>query len=267
MFNIFETARQLAIAVLSPTLGTYMDTHYHFAPMDAEGCWKLFGAFFVFWCILGLSSYRLFAKSKGDEYASRVVSVIHALLSVALCFLGVLDGITLDPHWGHFQSTAPFWTQVACLCTGAYFTMDMIGILTSTYFSWLFVGHHLICGYAMVAVSVNQTFGFATALTTCLMEASNPFLHMRYLLIEEHHMAHKKKSATTPWSPLLTAISRCFYVVYFVGRILIGPFLTAALLTGDTPVWLQLIGSLLQIFSIQYFFVYFSKGWKGELWQ
>lgn len=230
--------------------------------LEVDECWMVFGVFFAAWGVFALAAYKKYAKSKGEEYASRVVSWWHAVVSTLLCGSACLDGYHRSPQtWGRFGLDGTGLQQIACLCSAGYFTVDMIGILCSSYFDWLFIGHHVLCGGCLLQVGFTGFQGFDLTLITSLLETSNPLLHGRWLLIQNRQ--HLKGGTF-----LYNAVDGMFYVVFIFIRMFVGPQLTYFQLATSEAVWvLRISGLLLQIYSIKFMLETGKKRLRDELWQ
>lgn len=258
-----ESVINFTIQALTP-FAQVVEEKLHIAPIvDTETKLTVFASFFAFWSVLALLAYFRW-RHKHDEYASRVISAFHAMFSTALCFVATVDGMLTDPDWGYFGKGATGLQQVATLCTAAYFAMDFIGILLSSYFSWLFLGHHILSGGCLFVSGFFGIYGFELTFVTFLMEASNPFFHTRWVMIEDkEHMQRKGRGSLR-----YLCMDYLFYVTFFVARIIVGPTLTYELLiTKEMPLLIKASGFLLQVLSIQFMFENFGKGWRGELWR
>jgi hypothetical protein len=252
---------ELLAPVFSP-LAAHVRSIFHVNHLRIDEAAYVLAGFFVFWCVVGGWAFVHYARKKSDEYGSRVVSVLHAAISAALCFLATVEEFN-EPEFGVFGAHCSGLQQVALLCTAAYFAMDMLGILMSSYFSWLYIGHHILSGGCLAYGGLISRHGFELAMVTCLMEVSNPLLHSRWLLIaDKKHLQHKGRG-----SLLFRAVDHTFYVVFFIARIVVGPILTANLIVADnTPLLLKAAGVLLQVLSVQFMLETFSKRFRGDLW-
>ncbi|CUG87921.1 membrane-associated protein, putative [Bodo saltans] len=252
---------ELLAPVFSP-LAVVVRSLFHVHPLRIDEAAYVLAGFFLLWCVVGGWAYVHYARKKSDEYGSRVISVIHASISSVLCFLGTVEEFN-EPEFGTFGAHCSGLQQVALLCTAGYFAMDMLGILMSSYFSWLYVGHHILSGGCLAYGGLVSRHGFEFAMVTCLMEVSNPLLHSRWLLIaDKEHLKNQGKGSLK-----FRVIDQLFYVVFFVARIMMGPILTAHLVVADnTPLIIQAAGVLLQVLSVQFMFDTFSKRFRGDLW-
>lgn len=132
------------------------------------------------------------------EYASRVVSFAHAMLSITFCVIAVLDEAVLFADWGRFGvARVTGWQQLALLCSAGYFLADFMGIVLF-YWDTLFVIHHIVAGGCLAFSGITGVMGFETCLALGALEASNPFLHGRWLLLtslEELQQKQQRLSA------------------------------------------------------------------------
>lgn len=252
---------ELLSPLVSP-VATVVKSLFHVRHLRIDEAAYVLGAFFLFWCAIGAWAYIHYARKKTDEYGSRVVSVVHATLSSILCFLATVEEFN-EPGYGTFGAGCSGLQQVALLFTASYFAMDMLGILMSSYFSWLYVGHHILSGGCLAFGGLLSRHGFEFAMVTCLMEVSNPLLHTRWLMISnKEHLKNKGRGSMS-----FRAVDHTFYVVFFIARILVGPILTAHLTVADnTHIIIQGAGVLLQVLSFQFMMETFSKRFRGDLW-
>jgi hypothetical protein len=256
-----EMYHALVSPIISP-LAEFLVPYCHVRRLAVDEASYIFAGFVVFWCAIGSWAYLRYAKCKSDEYGSRVVSVVHAIVSSILCFVAAIEEFN-DPGYGTFGPRCSGLQQIALLCSAGYFTMDFLGILLSSYFSWLFIGHHILSGGCLAFGGLFGAHGFEFSFVTFLMEVSNPFLHSRWLMIaDKEHLKRKGRGSLR-----FQFVDHCFYVIFFLARIIAGPILTIQLVFADeTHLIIKGAGLLLQVLSVQFLVNTFSKRFRGDLW-
>eukprot|EP00760_Papus_ankaliazontas_P007658 PhM_4_TR13438/c0_g1_i1/m.54957 len=171
-------------------------------------------------CWLKLFAYyhkKKFPK-KGKEYASRVVSLIHAVVSTALSAYAVFCHPTPD-FAGPTQEI-----QAIVLCvSSAYFAYDFIAMYLYNFWEWGFAIHHLVTAGGMMWGVFTCRSGWELAACTLLMEITNPLMHIQWL------MEFDKKTKTL----LYKIVEPSFAIAFWVARIGVGPFLTYATVSNE----------------------------------
>jgi multisubunit Na+/H+ antiporter MnhF subunit len=208
---------------------------------DGASKWSILGLLLFSWG-LGAITTRYLLKEFSAEFASRIVSGVHAILTIAFgCGILWEDMISRKVPIGTPYST---WTQQLILLNSmAYFTVDLLGIVFSSYFSLLFIAHHVLCIACLLFCCIYESYCYDVAVVLLLCELTNPFLHGRWLLAE----FEKEDTRWFMW------ISELFYLLFFVTRIVIGPLLTWRVLSSDASSVIKFCSITLQAASVQFF--------------
>jgi len=212
---------------------------------------------FAFWGIFSIAANMAVTKTKGDEYASRIVSTVHAMVSLVFCVAGAIDGYG-EAHWGIFGLDATAKQQIALMVTTGYFSADFIGILVGTYFDWIFVGHHIVSASSLFYSAYFGYGGFELCLATALMELSNPFMHMRWIVVTDKH----------PSDSLVYKIcDEGFFISFTLARIVLGPYLVWLLWISSSAFVFKLTAGALMVFSFQFYWGLLQRRKTGEAWK
>ena len=197
------------------------------------------------------------SPKRTDEYASRVISTLHAVLSVVLCGLAV---------WKHIDSGSDLSTQ-PCSCTDAlalsasvgYFSVDFIGIIVGSYYDFTFLMHHAGTVFGIMVVVLQDSLGFHMVSLVMWMEISNPAMHLRWLLQEDGH--HHTRSLP------LKLLSWSFLAVFGVARFVVGPYLWVTTYVLDDYHWLnKVIGVIMFVVSLHVWVTSLSGQLRGKVW-
>ena len=207
---------------------------------------------------LGLAWAFAFAVARGLfparslSFSNRVVSVVHAFVSAALCapFLGNAVDIAhpFDSPCGPNTeaqrramavSTAYFVYDFLCCAYVAVREdpkmLDLEGAL-----------HHLATLSGLVYGLVGGQCGATLTLCLLTMEVSNPFMHGRFLM----------KELGIKDTPLNVANDVLFAAIFFLCRILLGPVQVHAMLVDDrTPLPVKAGGVGIQLISFYWFYL------------
>lgn len=262
----------------------------HIEPWSEAGVVGLFAVSTACWGLASLTARRAFAARRGSEFANRVISLLHSILSVIAsgCF-GLLDEYG-QPHWAECGAGMTGLQQIATSISGGYFIADTVGIcLSSEYFDWLFLAHHFACAGILIVGNYFQVLGFAICLGATILEACNPFMHTRWLLLAESE-ARAADTATAAlsggntaalgWfdhtlsnptalraSALYRANELCFFFVFFAMRLAFGPFLVGWFFMSEhTPFFIKAASFGIFVFSAQFFAQTWPKYRRGEKW-
>lgn len=246
-----------------------MSSHTETTAVVAVGVLSL-----AFWAFFAVESYRRYTAKYGEEYSSRVVSAVHAAVSVVACCIS----LTVDSEWN--QASAPTFSQkLALIPTVTYFLVDLVGILRMSYFDIAFLAHHLVCITGLVYSMLGGVAGLEMLLCTLICEVSNPFMHVRWLMMKRREMLGI--SATMPSSvvsktkrvPRWVTDSAYFVldnttaIVFIVARLLIGPWLTFPTVMDErNPVLIRCLAFCLQAVSFKFCYYVLKSVYSSEVW-
>lgn len=200
----------------------------------------------VAWTLLfGISSILPGINNKSFDFQNRVVSIIHAILSSYLAAVYVYfnpEGYTIG------SNNTPAQTVVITVSAG-YFIYDFIACTLHEKFVQKKINYtnsfHHISTLSGLLVGL-YTGKSAAELGLCLlmMEISNPFMHM-IQLFKELKMAD---------SSLAKYNKYIFALVFFVARILLGPFLCYYTCTSrNSPLLVKAGGVGIMAISLVFF--------------
>jgi hypothetical protein len=256
-----STLHDIVSPVILP-IASAVKTHMHVERLTSGETAGVLIAFIAVWSVAGVWANIHYTTRKSDEYGSRVVSVVHAVLSSVLCFLAMVEEFG-EPGYGVNGLHCTGLQQVVLLCSAGYFTMDLVGIMFSSYFTWLFVAHHILSLYCLLTGGVFGIHGFELACSMLVVEFSNPFLHTRWLMIaDQEHLKQDGKG-----SRCFQFVDNAFYATFFLSRIMVGPIITSLLVTAvDTSVPFKASGVALLVASYLFFANVVTKRYKRELW-
>lgn len=164
---------------------------------------------------------RLWCRGRSGDFANRVVSIVHALVAVALAVPALDWGAPLASV-GQPNSLAAQRCLEVSLAYFAYDTLCSLAVAPDA----VGLAHH-VCTLAGLLVGV-RTGACGTELVACLllMEVSNPSMHLNQLL----------KEAGRSDSALATANGVLFALLFFLCRLVVGPIVVAATLRSpSTP--------------------------------
>ena len=196
----------------------------------------------VFWALLSWYCFRRWGAAH-PEYASRVVSLVHAIISVIVT--AIQFSRDYGKPWGRTNIGMTGDQQFALLVTASYFVVDTIGLFLNDYFDFQFLMHHIGAGGSLFAVMFTQTNGYEMVFTVLVLEFSNPFMHGRWLAIHNN---------VSPKSWLYIFLDEGFFVTFFLMRVAIGPFLSGSILLGSGPLFWKVATVGVQAVSAMFFF-------------
>eukprot|EP00744_Colponema_vietnamica_P021504 GILI01030746.1.p1 GENE.GILI01030746.1~~GILI01030746.1.p1 ORF type:complete len:285 (+),score=29.56 GILI01030746.1:49-903(+) len=223
--------------------------------------------FTVLWCVLTLA-LRKYYHNRTDAYVSRVVSLIHSVASFAFsgycCFLRYQQSRTVGTYLSTFTCLAepPLADeQYNALLSSSYFIMDTLGIIFGSYYDPMFIAHHAAAVIAINAGIFTGTIGPEMAVGLFLLEGSNPFLHLRWLLQAEKFDLH------FPDSFLWQFINNGFYISFILARQVAGSLSAYNfLLCMWVPWYIRVIGVGYWAFSLKFLLDILKMDRKGERW-
>jgi hypothetical protein len=135
--------------------------------------------------------------------------------------------------------------QLAVLVTGSYFVVDTVGIFLLDYFDFRFLMHHIGAGGSLFWCVFTQTNGYEMVFTVFILEFSNPFMHGRWLLLN---------NAVPPTDALFRFCEEGFFATFGVCRLLIGPVLVYTIVVGTAPLFWKIAALGVLVVSSHFFF-------------
>ncbi len=211
-----------------------------FPLLDPSGVLTVTALMSVFWLLLTIFALRRWGSHK--EYASRIVSLVHAVLSV------IVTGFRLYQDYGtpngRINVDMSGDQQVAVLVTGSYFVVDTLGMFFFDYFDFRFLMHHIGAGGSLFWTVFAQTNGYEMVFTVFILELSNPFMHGRWLLLHSNFPA-------TNW--LFRVCEEGFFVTFGLCRVIVGPVLVYSIVVGTGPLFWKIAGIGVLVVSAHFF--------------
>ena len=195
---------------------------------------------------------RWISPKATDEYASRVMSLLHAAAATVLC------GILAVQYWfaGEDLSTHAMTSvdaQVISVSVG-YFLVDTVGIWRGSYFDPTFLAHHFGASWVLLDVVLTRNLGYHSVALLGVMECANPFLHVRWLRHADGHATD--------------ALSWLFVASFAFGRLLAGPFLwVVCYYVPHYAVFNRFIGVVMFVVSAGTLANVAKKQSRGEKWE
>lgn len=236
-------------------------------PFDVNQLNMILVVLTIVWLALGYAIKRRLPKSS-SEYVSRVISLIHAVVSTLYCvYVMVLRFLQFNstPEYIHNVCCLPepplADEQLAALITASYFIADTIGILVGEYFDPLFVLHHVGALVILGTSLYGRIMGLEVAVGIVILECTNPQLHTRWLLME-HRYDERYPSSILWW-----ACDTGFLYTFIFARMVVGTVAATSFLFCPTaPIHISLVTYLFLIFSAKFLVDTYKKRQKGERW-
>lgn len=176
------------------------------------------------WTLLFIVLRFAVLRGYSSEFSNRVVSLIHALLAI-FTTTWAIDNWG-DPWAGIGGPTTA--KQMKCLTISlSYFTYDFLTCLVIED-NLPNAFHHVATMMGLAVGVLDGTCG--TELVECLflMEISNPFMHVKFLIKD-----YEKKGGRLP-AALTTVNEVLFVLAFFVCRLVIGPVLVYHTVASET---------------------------------
>mmetsp|Transcript_71642 Transcript_71642/g.226346 ORF Transcript_71642/g.226346 Transcript_71642/m.226346 type:complete len:238 (+) Transcript_71642:105-818(+) len=180
------------------------------APMEQRmEAMYLIGPSAAVWSVMYLIARYVLLSKWSSDYSNRAVSIVHAVLMI---FLATAASDWSDPIGEVGGSSTLFQMQVMAVSLG-YFLYDVICCLIISD-EWLMnLIHHSLTMSGLGIGVLKGVSGCELTLCLLMMEASNPFMHARFMMKE----AGVKDSAFA----LVNEVT--FGVVFMLCRIILGP--------------------------------------------
>eukprot|EP00744_Colponema_vietnamica_P011102 GILI01015621.1.p1 GENE.GILI01015621.1~~GILI01015621.1.p1 ORF type:complete len:294 (-),score=51.46 GILI01015621.1:350-1231(-) len=219
------------------------------------------------WLACGILIKRYLNK-RSSVYVSRVISLIHAVLSTMYCaYVMLLRFLQFNstPQYVHYMCCLPEPPlgdeQLAALFTASYFLADTIGILVGDYFDPLFIIHHVGALIILGTSVYGRIMGLEVAVGIVILECTNPQMHARWLLMENRY------DEKNPNSPLWWFCDTGFLLTFFFARMIVGTTAATSFLFCPTaPIHISIVTFLFLVFSLKFLVDAFKKRAKGEKW-
>lgn len=174
--------------------------------------------FFIIWT----ASYQILklilsGDRKSSQYCSRVVSLIHALISITFGLPACFSASTSDKvhEWTPNLNAD---NDGRCLMSAslAYFIYDLILCIYDPNETKVMVLHHIFSAFTIGYILLNDLTGFQASCNLALLEITNPFLQLRWFLRTEGFYP----------SQVHTIVEVIFFILFLLVRILWGTYYT-----------------------------------------
>eukprot|EP00899_Mesostigma_viride_P015592 jgi/Mesvir1/24033/Mv10771-RA.1 len=185
---------------------------------------------------------RLLLRERSHGFVNRVVSIIHAIISCVLACLSVEDWSDLFGGIGGPNNAA----QLLCMQVSlGYFIYDFVCCFFETPLDMITQVHHVLAIAGLAYGVTHGKSGSELVLCLAVIEVSNPMMHTRWCLRE---LGRKT-------TPLALANEMLFVLLYFVGRIVIGPMIVYHCVLSETIHIVVKIGAIgIQLVSLFWFY-------------
>ncbi|XVE69821.1 hypothetical protein DITRI_Ditri10aG0022600 [Diplodiscus trichospermus] len=186
---------------------------------------------------------RKIFSERSFEFCNRTVSIIHAILAVMLASFTIDDWSC--PVCPSASNSFPNQRQILAV-TIAYLIYDLICCLFDDRWRFSFDNtvHHLVSIIGIGAGLVYQKCESEMVAALFITELSGPFLHARELLKE---LGYRD-------TDLNLAADIAFAVIFSIARMVVGPYLTFAVLTANSPIIMKIMALGLQLVSAFWFY-------------
>jgi hypothetical protein len=220
-------------------------------PFDLQASLQVAVTTFAVLGAMSLAANRWLSKPRANnEFGNRVVSLVHAVVSTVIC------AYALSVHQGGWLDSPATRIEGMCLAfSTAYFLIDTIS-MALTDWSWLYFWHHVITISTMGTGAFFGHYGFIMCAATVLGEVGNPIMDFRWLLGAAGMRGH----AAAKW------LSRAWFCVFFVTRMLVSPWLLFHALA--IMHWLFVVmGCIMVLASWKVWFDWLCAEVNGEWWE
>ncbi|XP_042517091.1 TLC domain-containing protein 5-like [Macadamia integrifolia] len=194
----------------------------------------------ISWTVAFILVIKIFRK-RSLSFCNRIVSTIHASLAVILCSLSVEDWSC--PACPLASKSSPSQMKTLAVTLG-YLVYDLVCCLFDNHVNIDNVVHHLVSIFGIGAGLVYERCGSELIAAVWVTEISSPFLHMREFLKE---LGYRDTN-------LNLAADVLFAVIFSLGRMVAGPYLTYATLSADNPLLIKAMALGLQLVSAFWFY-------------
>jgi hypothetical protein len=197
-------------------------------------------------CALWAAQYALVRAAlqrQSSVFANRLVSIVHALVAMAMCTLALPRG-SLRTELGRVGSRSSPAEEAAIAISLGYFVYDTACCLSIGEREAANNVHHVVSIAGLAAGLFSHRCAAELVLALLLVEVSNPFLHVRSLLAELNLKS----------SLLYTLSEAGFLIAYTLGRMVLGPVLMYYTLQSPLPPPAIKVGAVgLQLVSVFWF--------------
>jgi hypothetical protein len=205
----------------------------------------------------GSLSYGISKAYKGvrcPEYAARLISLLHSIVSLIACFAAV----RMYPE-SDFCSDARTGEILVVANSAAYFMVDTLSMWLTGAFDPMFAVHHVAAVVSLAIPLFSGVSAHEVIIVLFLLETSNPVMHS-YWLLQEHIPIEEKES-----SRLLSVGRVLFVALFFASRILVGPWLAVQVTTRSCCWWIHcVIGNGFMAFNLAFFMNLLKTVLKGD---
>eukprot|EP01102_Stenamoeba_stenopodia_P003852 TRINITY_DN13983_c0_g1_i1.p1 TRINITY_DN13983_c0_g1~~TRINITY_DN13983_c0_g1_i1.p1 ORF type:complete len:260 (-),score=60.83 TRINITY_DN13983_c0_g1_i1:74-853(-) len=200
---------------------------------------KIVSVLFVAWLSFAfLLRYVLFPKQSW-KIINLIVSLLHSVLAL------ILSSWALTKDSLVFASVNTAYSELTLQISFAYFCYDYVLCLAAGLEDPLTSLHHFISiGSLGIGLWTGRS-GSELLHALIFMEASNPCLHARSIL----------RTISPEDNNFTLVIEVLFVVIYFLARVVFGPFLLYKLWVSETPFLMKIAGGLLTALSFYWFYL------------
>ncbi|XVE56097.1 hypothetical protein DITRI_Ditri03aG0209900 [Diplodiscus trichospermus] len=196
----------------------------------------------ISWTTAFLLIRKIFSQ-RSFEFCSRIVSTIHATLAVILASLSVEDwSCPVCPLAS--SSSSSLKQRQALAVSVSYLVYDLICCLFDDGFSLDNTVHHLVSIVGIGAGLAYRKCESELVAALFITEISSPFLHARELLKE---LGYRDTG-------LNLAADITFAVIFSLGRMVGGPYVTFLTLSANNPILIKAMALALQLVSAFWFY-------------
>jgi len=200
--------------------------------------------------LLGLGWFALFSiiylfnKKRSWEMKNLMVSFIHSVVAVIVCTWAWFNDSTI------FASENTPYASFALQVSFSYFLYDFLLTLMAGLEDRLMGLHHIVSITALGIGLWTGRSGSELIQSLIFLESSNPFMHLRGILVE--------LDTKNQYSAFVTALEAMFVLTFFLARIVFGPVLVYNLLISSTPP-IMFMGTIMFSLSLYWFYVILAK--------
>ena len=200
---------------------------------------------------------RWVVPKRTDEYASRIMSTLHAVASTGLCGWAVYRHMLLGNDLSAQPATCV--DAVILAVSVGYFAVDFVGIIVGSYYDFTYLMHHFWTITGILIVVFRDQLGFHMVALVMWMELSNPAMHLRWLLQEDG------KDHIADWR--MRFLSWNFLVLFGFARFVAGPYLWLVSMGVDDYPWVnKAIGFIMFVVSANVWIKAIRGQFRGESW-
>ncbi|XP_047329341.1 TLC domain-containing protein 5-like [Impatiens glandulifera] len=195
----------------------------------------------ISWSCLFIVMKKILYPKRSLDFCNRCVSIIHALLAVAISCFSIQDWNC--PVCPLASKSSPIQMKTLAMSL-SYMIYDLFCCQYSNVLKLDSFIHHFVSIVGFATGLIYKRCGSEMVAALLITEMSSPFLHLRELLKE---LGYKD-------TILNLAADVSFAVIFTVARMVGGPYLTYLTLSANNPLLIKAMALGLELVSVFWFY-------------